>query len=270
MFGTLTTHGRLARSRLAQLSKLTPIQINHSLAVLIQQRLAFWYTDPITDITYYEASLGGAYELIRTGKHIQLIKDRFGVFASDILTNYLLLGHIRVRDLEDAYNLSRDGTTAGNANGHDNPLKAIRTTDQEPTLDLLHSTICDLLQHCILSPVHESHFRSPADNRNEAESFVRATCDFTSGTKAKQNAEFEQKVQDTLEGWRTGIEATKRILKNHSTQAGKKRRLGASATDDHQQKRVKLANGFTAVNFPEVSCGEGQGALLDVSEIPSS
>ena len=246
MFKTLATHGRLAIPVILRLSRLSLSQVKHSLVVLVQQHLAVWYTDSATDTTYYEANWTGAYALVRSGKYIRVVEDRFGKVASGILKNFLLLGHIRVIDLESAYNLTRDGvTSADRLNG----LNSIGNgnIDQDITVELLHETLLTLLQHRILSIVHDSHFRSDADNRAEAEAVVRSRPKFSGILKGKQNADLEDAVQDVLEDWKTRTDEIKEILLDAGFSRLRKRRLDPE-DENVPQKKQRLINGFTFLN----------------------
>src|SRR4051812_37721297 len=93
VFSTLVRHGRLPLPLLVQHSGLSARHLKHGLVVLIQQHLALHYTSEDDGITYYEADWRNAYNLVRAGKIITMVEDRFGESAGGIVSNLLLLGH---------------------------------------------------------------------------------------------------------------------------------------------------------------------------------
>lgn len=209
-------HGRLPFRILLRHSRLSPRQLRHSLAVLIQQHLTLWHTSD-DDVTTYEANLTTVYALVRSGKYIKLAEDRAGEFAGQIISNLLLLGHARVGDLAKAYVF----TSSKDVNGGAGTSHGFRTTSPThlskpkaqsyakeggPTLESLHQALSDLLQARILSVVHESHFRSDADNRIEAEREVPNVDKWQSKLKKDQQLEWEKRVERKLRDWKYGTE----------------------------------------------------------------
>ena len=57
-------HGRLRASSINEQTGLSPRQVRHGLAVLVQQNLALWATDEQYDTTHYEGDWGNAYALL--------------------------------------------------------------------------------------------------------------------------------------------------------------------------------------------------------------
>ena len=209
-------HGRLPFRILLRHSRLSPRQLRHSLAVLIQQHLTLWHTSD-DDVTTYEANLTTVYALVRSGKYIKLAEDRLGEFAGQIISNLLLLGHARVGDLAKAYVF----TSSKEINGGAGTSHGFRTTsltplskpkaqnyakEGGPTLESLHQALSDLLRTRILSVVHESHFRSDADNRIEAEREVPSVDKWQSKLKKDQQLEWEKRVERKLRDWKYGTE----------------------------------------------------------------
>lgn len=209
-------HGRLSFRVLLRHSHLGPRQLRHSLAVLIQHHLIFWHSSE-DDVTTYEANFTATYALARSGKYIKLAEDRFGEVAGEIISNLLLLGHARVGDLTKAYIF----TSSKNTNGTSGTSHGFRTTTPTPlskvriqnyakggglTLESLHQELRDLLQARILSVVHESHFRTDADNRIEAEREVPCPDKWATKLKKDQQLEWEKKVERKLRDWKYGTE----------------------------------------------------------------
>ena len=184
-------------------SNLSARHLKHGLVVLIQQHLALHYTSEIDGITYYEANWQHAYDLVRSGKIIKFVEDRFGEKAGGIISNLLLLGHTKVNDLSDAYgvtnkkansdaelkHVSGNGISNGNglingdaltdgdglANGVDEAHDTSKTESHIDSRGQLHSILHQLLHSGWIVPVQESHFWPPAEHHNEAEVFVIST-----------------------------------------------------------------------------------------------
>ena len=260
MFETLFTYGRLSLQAILTRTWLTPRQARHSLAVLVQQNLASWYTSPEDNTTYYEAHLGNAYALIRFGKIIKSAEDSFGEVASGIISNLLLLGHARVGDLVQAYNLAETEEHSRHAkattNGVDSsnkPLSSYTTKghftnnarNQGLNLEKFHSTVSTLLQSGLVSIVHESHFRSLADNRGEAEKIVKSLPKFQGNLKTDQKAELEEAINQKLADWRDGTELERKAIAGLNK--SKKRSLEDPGPDKNR-KRMRLDEGVSQIN----------------------
>ena len=100
-------------------SYLNGRQIKHGLIVLIQQHLLF-YSATDSQASYYEIDWQQSYALVRYGKILRLVQDRFGKRASNVVSNLVTLGHTRVVDLKEAYFPSPEPageSRAGLANG---------------------------------------------------------------------------------------------------------------------------------------------------------
>ena len=165
--------------------------------VLIQQHLALHYTSEIDGITYYEANWQHAYDLVRSGKIIKFVEDRFGEKAGGIISNLLLLGHTKVSDLSDAYGVtnkkvnsdvelkhdSGNGISNGDAltnedglaSGVDEAHDVSKTENHIHSRGQLYSILHQLLHSGWIVPVQELHFWPSAERHNEAEVFVIST-----------------------------------------------------------------------------------------------
>ncbi|KAL8853305.1 MAG: hypothetical protein Q9221_001781 [Calogaya cf. arnoldii] len=220
VFHALAFNGRLSFSGLVQHTQFSPIEVKHSLAVLIQQQLVSWYDPDNLGQAFYEANLENSYLLARSGKYVQLLKDRCGDFVGDLISNVIILGHVRIGDLTRTYFPS----TAERG-----PLSDFVASDRLPqpgdenltepngdigkvvhTADELHSTISDFLGAGLLCLVHESYFRTAADNVAEAEHVVPR--DGSIKSKKQQDANWELDVQQKLEDWRYGSKADIKAL----------------------------------------------------------
>lgn len=85
IISTLFLHGRLAIVPLSILCDLSPRYVRHGLDVLVQQRLVFYFT-PDEGPTVYDANLRNAYDLIRFGKAAQLVTERHGNQAAELVS----------------------------------------------------------------------------------------------------------------------------------------------------------------------------------------
>lgn len=272
MFSILLRNGRLQLSLIIHHTGLSSRQIKHSLAVLIQQHLVYHYRPPDGDATFYEADSRNAYALVRPGKIINLVEERYGKAACGVVSNLLLLGHARVDDLAAAYNLNtgrvdqmshEDGPYA-NAKGLPNGARKAKTSNTAKasglTLESLHTTIYTLLQAGVLAQVHPTHFRSAADNRNEAERMVLTYADFVGGPRGtKQKAAFEAAVQKQLQTWRSGDRLSTQFI-GGGLSGSRKRRM-ESFVPSRAEKRVKLGSGPT---YSLNGVADDDGIMLDV------
>lgn len=134
---------------------------------------------------FYEVDWPGAYNLLRTGKIVKIVEDRFGEAAGTVISNLLQLGHARVGDLEDAYkftsknsgaidsaaeHINGEGLPNGVVKGHlatKGQVKKVASSAQ------LHSVLYKLLQSGFVTRVTKRTYLSSADASNEAETLVK-------------------------------------------------------------------------------------------------
>ncbi|MCJ1433898.1 RNA polymerase III subunit C82 [Xylographa pallens] len=207
IFSALICYGRLSIAGLLHYTGLTPRQVKHGLAVLIQQHLALWYTSSENAATCYEANWTSAYALLRSGKFVRIVEERLGSFAGGIVSNMLLSGHASTGDLAQAYDIlpHTDSGAALNkstvlTNGH-----MSNGDSKSHTADSFHSSLHTLLDRGFLSSVHESYFRSDADNRSEADKLVRRLKHFDDRElKADQKHELAEAIEERLLDWKLG------------------------------------------------------------------
>lgn len=161
--------------------------------------------------------------LVRSGKYIKFTEDRFGDVASGIVSNLLLLGHARIGDLEQAYKVVRPtGAAVGSSNGK-TKQPTNETKNRGPSLESLHLALSDLLQAGLVMIVNESHFRSEADNRTEAEREMPNPKAAAGKYKKEQEFDWERKIQQKLEEWKHGTKVER--SKIATLPRGKKRSL---------------------------------------------
>lgn len=203
-------------------------------------------------VTSYEANQETSYALVRAGNYIKFAEDRYGEVAGGVISNLLLLGHARIGDLEQAYKVVRPNNTHGApeaATGIPDGKKkqlANETKYDGPSLQSLHLSLSDLLQAGLIAIVNESHFRSDADNRSEAEREVPNPKALMGKYKKEQEIEWERKIQQKLEDWKLGVKAER--SKIATLPRGKKRPLDDSESN-HDFKRLKTVLPLTKPVF---------------------
>ncbi|KAL9579742.1 MAG: hypothetical protein Q9212_004931 [Teloschistes hypoglaucus] len=240
VFHTLAFHGRLAFPGLLLHTHFSASEVKHGLAVLIQQHLVLWYDPEYTGHAFYEADISNAYALARAGTYPKLLKDRLGKddrlrdLACDLISDVVLLGHVRVGDLTQTY-----FPKPGEHGILDEIIVSDRRAVQQKANNIneLHSCISDLLISGFLRPVHESHVRPAADNAVEAEQVVPRDTSYR--LKTEVQGAWEQSVKNKLAEWRYGSKAeTKSLPRPYK---GIKRGL-EDGEETPQNKKVKLTD----------------------------
>ena len=224
--------------------------VRHGLSVLVHHQLVFWYTLD-NRLTTYEANPETAYLLVRSGKFVRIVEDRLGSFASDIISNLLFLGHAQVGDLVQAYGavsgssitkspgscdtsckpLANGSTPMANGVGHDDTI-----------VNSIYSTLRELLSLGLVSEVNQSHFRSDADNRIEAEKVVPPIEHYKAKSKRDNEAQWEASVNRKLKEWKHGEDDE--ILEIDGVMKGRKRQRD-DQEDCKTEKRQRLQTATT-------------------------
>lgn len=262
-------------------------QVRHGLAVLVQQNVLFHLTDPDTSIVYYDVNPDALYNLVRSGKILEMVCDKYGDLAKKLVQDVLVLGHIKIPDLVEAFRGNSEGGKSS-PNGVTNVKEEdsddefaldhdiqppnrvngtgvngfINSEEEAQSSQQIHLVLARLLAAGILEPVSSMMFQSPTDLKTAAEQDVIRS-EFPTGIRGiKQKKELEasvaQKVKDFQQG-RTNL----------------KRRLEAEFDHEASVKRRKLLNGSSATNgdsgsgavevlMDHVSCIAG-GAIWMVS-----
>lgn len=234
---TLLSKGRSNLPQLAQYTAMTPRQLRHGIAVLIQHNLLFYHIDSGADFAFYEANIAHAYNLIRTGKILEMVDTSFGAPAKDVVQSLLLSGQTRVSDLIAAYQDKIDqgnktaatygeddgfGAGTNGVNGDASPAKKsgllIKSTAQ------LNSVICRLVEAQLIDVVHSKTFESPQDILKTVEKEVMDK-HFRGGIKGnKAKVELQERIIEGLRKVRSESKSLKRKLEQNGTTA-KKRKL---------------------------------------------
>lgn len=234
IFTALLRRGRLHIYQLSAHTNLTKRQIQHGLAVLIQQNLLYHHLDESDDRTYYEANHNAAYALVRSGKIVELVEGRFGVLAKDVMQDLLYLGHSKVSDLEAAFQTRNNAHTAGGSKRHNgtNHVNGVNGKFHLYSVGQLHSALAKLLESGFVQPVIEQMFRSPTDTQNLVEKDMLRD-KFGGQTKGtRQKEELKVQVRQKLKSWRDEGRDWKPVACQQSGERvngvngeGKKRRL---------------------------------------------
>ncbi len=244
--------------QLAQYTSLTPRQLRHGLAVLLQYDLLYFTVGATDGNTVYDANPQAAYNLLRSGKVLEMIETLHGPDARDVMQSFLALGHTRIADLTDAYKAKiaklkglrkganganganrANGAAGGVANGghadtqtnggtpHDDHRDATAPPDR-PAIrspEHLNSVLCRLVNAEVLEVVNVTSFKSFADRQLEAREKVWETY-FSDGIRGlKKKEEYETRVSEELHALRDEPRKLKRTLQANGGSRLKLRKL---------------------------------------------
>ncbi|KAH6613303.1 DNA-directed RNA polymerase III subunit RPC3 [Chaetomium tenue] len=216
---------------------MTPRQVRHGLAVLQQHNLLFYHTDPGAEFASYEANPDNAYNLIRTGKILEMIDTSFGAAAKDVMQSLLLSGQTRVSDLVAAYKEKiEQGNQAESTIGDDhdfgleaNGVNGDSKTDKKagPLIKNtahLNTIICRLVEAELIDVVHTKTFESSEDILKTVEKEVMQKY-FPAGVKGnKAKVELQERIAEGLRKVRGESKSLKRKLEQNGSTA-KRRKL---------------------------------------------
>lgn len=208
--------GRSAIPQLLQHTSLTPRQLRHGLVVLLQNNLLYYQVE--SGYAVYSANPDAAYNLIRTGKILDIVSSVYGEQEKEVMQNLLSMGHTKVEHLRDAYEakLKQAAQLANVKNGHTNghvdnededdpfaELNGARKPDSKSGLHIgslqeLDEVLVRMIQSELVSSVTESCFRSWDDTRKAEEDKIRNEY-FAGGVRgAKGTEDFNNKVSKRL------------------------------------------------------------------------
>jgi len=247
IFAMLLTKGRLTVPQLAQYTSMTPRQIRHGLAVLQQHNLLFNHVDPGAELAYYDANPDNAYNLVRSGKILEMIDTTFGAPAKDVMQSLLLSGQTRISDLVAAYQEKiehankaaasaehddNSGAETNGANGDSQPIK--KAGQSVKSTAHLNTIICRLVEAELIDVVHTKSFASSTDVLKAVEKEVMDKY-FPAGVKGtKAKVELQERIAEGLRKVRGESKSLKRKLEQNGTAA----------------KKRKLLSGIGAINGP--------------------
>lgn len=235
IFATLLNKGRSTIPQLAYYTSLTPRQLRHGLVVLLQNNLLYFQVE--SGHAIYTANSMAAYDLIRTGKVLDMMSSAYGEAEKEVVQNLLSMGYAKVENLREAYTAKFKqakrlvAATNGATNGHfdhdeaenGGDLVNKRTGLAVRSLEHLDEILCRLIQVDLVTSVAENSFRSWEDTKKAVEEEV--TKNFFAGgvrgTKGKED--FASKL-------------SKRLREVRDEPLGLKRRLQAKLQMNKRRK----------------------------------
>lgn len=255
--------GRLHIANLTAHTNLTKRQVQHGLAVLIQQSLIFHYLDDTDGRTYYEANYNEAYALIRAGKIVEIVDGRFGEAARDIVQDLLYLGLSTVADLEASF-ATRNQV---HANGDSKQLNGVNGVNgvngnHHGSVGELHATLAKLLEAGFVQRVSEKMFRSSTDTLDMVEREIQRNTMGTQAKSVKQKEELKAKIRAKLKSWRdedgdwTAF-ASKAHGANGVNGQGRKRKLSRSEVNGNhgfEDNGFRFDVGFDYAQQDKIAC----------------
>lgn len=204
------------------------------MGILVQQNLIYHHTDTDNGVTYYEANPDACYNLVRSGKVLDVIECNYGSAERELVQTLMLLGHARVADLVQAFS-SRLSKTNGHSNGtHSDADEKITSQSQ------LHQALSRLIQAEIVEPVRPESFRKPTDIFHEIRDDVAKTAPGEKATKKK-----DQQTQETADRFRQYRDRSKLLKRQLDQDHGltfKRRKIGNGVGDHHEGGRVVEVN----------------------------
>ncbi|KAB8303786.1 hypothetical protein EYC80_005164 [Monilinia laxa] len=239
IFTILLRRGRLSMVALKRHTQLTTRQLKLGLTVLVRQNLVYHNSEERGDTTY-EANIDTAYALVRSGKILEIVGERFGSVATDVMEQLVLLGHAKISDIIAELSKSHEAHTNGNGSGMNGATNGNGTHSYPP--GQLNSTLIQLLEEGFIQPVGQNMFRSPTDSYNAVEKTLLQDSYGGATRGTKQKDELRSRIRVRLQELRSEAPNWKPVGYNRSSTNGhmngsisKRRRLShnGSATNGH-------------------------------------
>ncbi|RYP71997.1 hypothetical protein DL771_004466 [Monosporascus sp. 5C6A] len=256
IISALFIKGRSTTAQLAVHTALNQRQVRHGLAVLVQQNAVFHLSDPDSSVAYYDVNPDAVYNLVRSGKILEMVREKYGDIAKGLVQDVLVLGHIKISDLVEAYKNKAPGGENGPVNGvvkdeHDqddghglngnsNHVDGVNGSsangfageeDKKDPITQVYFHLARLLAAGILEPVSSMMFQSPTDSTTAIEQEVLRS-DFPTGIRGiKQKRELETAVAKKVEEFQQSRTALKRRLEtefDHEASVKRRRLLNGS------------------------------------------
>ncbi|KAK7228983.1 hypothetical protein V2G26_001153 [Clonostachys chloroleuca] len=221
----LLTKGRSTIPQLVQQTSLNTRHLRNGLGVLFHQNLLYARTEPGSKTTTYEANPDACYNLIRSGKILEVLEQRFGAAERDLVQTLMLLGHARIQDLGQAFS-----TRAPQANGETNGSHSMLIGSESR----LRSVLARLLQAEIVEAVRADTFRNPAEVLDE---YKQEMAKASPGDRISNKDKIvnDEKAAERYIAFRDNGKAIKRQLDQTRGSYAKRRKLqnGHSTNGDH-------------------------------------
>lgn len=226
----LFSKGKMTVAQLAQHTSLSPRQVRHGLAVLLQQNLLFYESSSVSSIAGYEANPDACYGLVRSGRIVDMIGNEYGTAEQEVFQTLLQLGHARISDLVQAFGFSDHENDNITSNGHSsNEEDPFMKAGHIGSRQEFHAILARLVMAEVIDQVGPKTFRDPEDVYREIEQDVTKV---VPGEKAVNNkTEQQRKIVTQFVAARDEGKKLKRQLDQTVPFAGKRRRLtdGGSA-----------------------------------------
>ncbi|KAL9048323.1 MAG: hypothetical protein Q9162_007777 [Coniocarpon cinnabarinum] len=201
---TLLEHDRLQLRHLVRIAGISPRHTKHGLAVLINHRLVSFHPPGPVDETYYEADKLQIYNLVRLGRSSELVYNRYGAPAADILQVSQCFGLATASQLVDE---AKNSTQANQSEGAD--LGNDCRTSLAPSVDDFQTQVKQLCERHFLEAVTDLSFMSAVDLDLAAADWVRIhDARFAKGTSGpKKSSDFRDAVEAKKLKLKRGVES---------------------------------------------------------------
>ncbi|SMR63081.1 unnamed protein product [Zymoseptoria tritici ST99CH_3D1] len=218
IFSTLAENGRLARARLQQITRIPARQLRHALTILVQQHILLYSTSDDQAIAFYQVDWRNTYYLLRANRIITCVEERYGEGAGQIITTILQLGHVRVGDLAQAFDVGEHVGHEKENGTCDNPLNGegsakTNGVDSQPghgkitSVGQFHDTLRTLLVDGFLNKFQKRSYMPSADLQTEMEEqVISEQFPDRKVTGGKKQGEFRSAVNMLKRKWREGDE----------------------------------------------------------------
>ncbi|KAF5584665.1 DNA-directed RNA polymerase III subunit RPC3 [Fusarium pseudoanthophilum] len=203
-------------------AELCALLVNDLHGELPSQNLLYHHTDANTDITYYQADADACYNLVRSGKILNVIENQYGIAERELAQTLMQLGHARIADLSQAFG-SRAPKLNGHANGEHKTHDGLIESESH-----LNAVLVRLIRAELVETVRPESFRNPKDVYREIEDEVTKPRPGEKVTKGKIEAQ-----REVIERSRTYRDQPKTLKRQLDMSGGPK------------PKRRKLVNGAT-------------------------
>lgn len=235
--------------------------MKRSLTQLIQHRLVCHHLhdphdtqNPDAGNTYYTIYWHTAYGLIRNGRVVTMVQDRYGEAAATVMAMLLQVGHCKIGDLAGVFNFDEAVASKGNS-GLDSPAPHVNgnglpngvhkdTAKDDGTVNSilqLHAVLGKLLKAGILMKVGSHTFKSRQDVEGEAETVVMKEM-FPDGKVSgpKKQTEFRREVDRLKRKWRDEADFN---ADRDADSRGSIHRPGMNGVNPHKRQRIN--GGYT-------------------------
>nr|POF11459.1 dna-directed rna polymerase iii subunit rpc3 [Quercus suber] len=248
IFSTLAEHGRLHLHALILHSKIPTRRLKHGLGILLEQQLVRRHIAEDDVPIMYQADWRNAYDIVRHDAIMELVKERYGEGAGQVVGSILQSGIARIGDVADSYDFAaapKQDHTVEEADGKKIVANGLAKSNGQTlahsnpaigSLGELHKIFRLLLDAQILVKVGTRSYESSRDRDDQArEQIINERFPDGKITGAKKAKEFSRAVNTLKRQMRDEDEYSE------SRDLGSKHSVVSAGNSN---KRVKL-NGST-------------------------